>query len=492
LSKRVKVGANDHCPCGSLLKYKKCCKGLVDWPLVLTQPLGIQIRHLSVRGKNLVFLNLLADALQLDSLGGNWADLKRAFSPEAVQKVFAAVEFVWPDRDDLNRALLKERGQTSGLYVGLYEPELILTGLTRHSLYADKILLVDPLMNPSNVRPKYNPLLHPEMHSTTALRAVFMWFALMPWIDAGIVSFIKTPGDLDTKLEFQAMDITKKRYATHPELEPRIEETASLRDLTERRLKRELFLGLPDHYLRTHYREFKPQATEQEVELFIKNIQNERDADPFFLDTLDRKSDGELNVVTTGASYEMAKITAALTGSFVMTDIPSRWREIALDRSEARIDPEQWSPFAKAFHGVTLKYLNSVPLPAALEIRQKGRLENLRAFLRRVWKASAANDQFDEVNVVDLAAELAHEVGEAESEWKSIDRDLIQWFGAELLAGALAAAPAIASGGGEWVGYGLAAGGITSLLVSGLKRSQYDKRYPAGFFVRLRSGEFAE
>ena len=101
MSKRVKVGANDHCPCGSLLKYKKCCKGLVDWPLVLTQPLGIQVRHLSVRGKNLVFLNLLADALQLDSLGGKWADLKRAFSPEAVQKVFAAVEFVWPDRDDL-------------------------------------------------------------------------------------------------------------------------------------------------------------------------------------------------------------------------------------------------------------------------------------------------------------------------------------------------------------------------------------------------------
>ena len=31
----------------------------------------------------------------------------------------------------------------------------------------------------------------------------------------------------------------------------------------------------------------------------------------------------------------MAKLTATLTGSFVMTDIPSRWREIAIDRAQA-------------------------------------------------------------------------------------------------------------------------------------------------------------
>jgi hypothetical protein len=110
--------------------------------------------------------------------------------------------------------------------------------------------------------------------------------------------------------------------------------------------------------------------------------------------------------------------------------------------------------------------------------------------LRRVWKASARGDEFDEANITELAAELNHEIGEAEAEWKTTDRDLLQWLGAELLAGGLAAAPAIAAGGGEWVGYGMVAGGVTNLIVSELKRSQYEKRYPAGFFVKLASGGF--
>jgi hypothetical protein len=37
---------------------------------------------------------------------------------------------------------------------------------------------------------------------------------------------------------------------------------------------------------------------------------------------------------------------------------------------------------------------------------------------------------------------------------------------------------------------GLTAGGVTSLLVSGLKPSEFESRYPAGFFVTLHTGDF--
>lgn len=488
----MKIGANDPCPCGSLLKYKKCCRGKVDWPTLLTQPTSAVVPHLSVRGRNLLFLSLIADALQMDAFhaGGRWQDLKRAFTPEAVRKIFEAVDLVWPAGTDLTQLLARERRATSGLYVGLYEPDRIVTGITRHSLYADTILLVDPFMSPSQVRPEYNPVLHPEMHRTTAIRWAVLWLMLMPWIDAGIVKFIKTPGDLDVALELRAIEITKDRYAKHPELQPRREDNEQLFSSHEQRFKRDFMLGMPDDYIRRMYHNFKPDAADAEVEKVIEYIQRQRDADPFFIETLDKKPQGELLQMSSGASYEMAKLTALLTGSFIMTDIPSRWREIELDRTDTRVDPEQWSPFAKAFHGVPFSYLNAVPLPAALDIREQGRLERMRGFLRRVWRTSAADNEFAPENISNLAAELQHQVGEAEAEWKAIDRELLQWFGTELVGGLLAAGPAIAHGAAEWLGFGLAAGGVTNIAISTMKRVSYLNRYPAAFFAKLERGAF--
>ncbi len=489
MGKRAKVGANDPCPCGSLMKYKKCCRGRVDWPALLTQPMSAVVPHLSTRGRNLLFLSRMADALQMDSFHarGEWKDLKRAFTPDAVRKIFQSVDLVWPSNTDLTDILGREQRGTSGLYVGLYEPQLIVKGITRHSLYADRILLVDPFMSPSSIRPQYNPVLHPEMHRSNAMRWAMLWLLLMPWIEAGIVQFIKTPGDLDTALEFQAMEITRQRYARYPHLEPRREETEPLFKLQEQRFKRDFMLGMPDDHIRRMYREFKPDVSVDEVEQLIAYIQRQRDADPFFTDTIDKKPHGELMQVSSGANYEMAKLTATLTGSFIMTDIPSRWREIELDRAESKVDPERWSPFAKAFQGL---HLNTVPLPAALEIRDQGRLERMRGFLRRVWHSSAAGDEFAEANISQLAAELQHEVAEADAEWKAIDRELLQWFGTELVGGLLATAPAIALGGAEWVGFGLAAGGVTNLIVSTMKRSAHLNRYPAAFFAKLEGGAF--
>lgn len=421
---------------------------------------------------------------------GEWKDVKRAFTLDAVKKIFEAVDLVWPIDTNLGELLAREQRGTSGLYVGLYEPRLVVQGITRHSLYADKVLLIDPFMSPSRIRPEYNPLLHPEMHRTNAMRWSMLWLVLMPWIQAGIVEFIKTPGDLDVRLEFEAMEITKQKYVKHPELEPTREENEPLFKMQEQRFKRDFMLGMPDDYIRRTYREFKPNASAEEIEDLIRYVQRQRDSDLLFVDTIDKKPEGELIQLSSGANYEMAKLTATFTGSFVMTDIPSRWREIAFDRKQAGVDPERWSPFAKAFQGLPFKYLNAVPLPAALELRDHGRLERMRSFLRRVWHSSAEGDEFSDANISQLAAELQHEVGEAEAEWKAIDRELLQWFGTELVGGLLATGPAIALGGAEWVGFGLAAGGVTNLIVSAMKRSAHATRYPAGFFVKLAAGAF--
>jgi hypothetical protein len=149
-----------------------CCRGTVDWETLLTQPDSVGVRYLSTRSKNKLFFNLVLAALQIDNETRqlDLSEFKRAFTSTAVRKIYEALEFVWPDGEDLKRTLAGEAQQTSGLYVGRYEPDLVVRGVTRHSLYADRILRVDPLLHPQKVSDEMNPLLHPEEHRTNTLK----------------------------------------------------------------------------------------------------------------------------------------------------------------------------------------------------------------------------------------------------------------------------------------------------------------------------------
>jgi SEC-C motif-containing protein len=64
-------GRNDPCPCGSGLKYKKFCLDKRPWDEILREPFSQQIRHLSLRGKNQLFLGTILDALQIDKATGH-------------------------------------------------------------------------------------------------------------------------------------------------------------------------------------------------------------------------------------------------------------------------------------------------------------------------------------------------------------------------------------------------------------------------------------
>jgi len=60
------LSRNDRCPCGTGKKYKHCCLGRVDWDAI-ERGRGDRYRHLSIRGRNLAFRDLLCELLLLDS-----------------------------------------------------------------------------------------------------------------------------------------------------------------------------------------------------------------------------------------------------------------------------------------------------------------------------------------------------------------------------------------------------------------------------------------
>lgn len=481
-----KIGRNDRCPCLSGEKFKHCCSGQVDWEGIQSSNAD-EIPYLSVRGRNLYFLQRIGGILQLDKIRKTLKDYKAAFSTTAVREIHEAIVEIWPRNLDIAAVLRKQPDTVSGLYIGDYSLEFLLRAVVRHSVYANRILLFDPFTYAYSVRDEYNPILNPEQYRSQTLKNVNFWFSLAPWVEAGIVSLIRAPADFDPDLNWQLLQLQMKKFESKPELQKALEESkGGLHQRHTEKLKyQQLLLGAPDEYLRRKFKELNLGRGGLTVEEFLESVQRERDEDPDFLEPLSPKSDGQVLVMSSGASYSSATITANITKSYLFTDIQSKWLEIELDRNAHSAENKVWAPFAKAFQNTPLKYLNSLKLEHALKLRQENRLDSLRAFLSRLWKAASIEPKFDDQNAINLASELTDQVRIAEQEWKEIDRDLVKILGASAAAGLYAAGSLIAAGHGSFLASAAGVSGAAPLVYRWLKQRSFPDRFPAAFFMRI-------
>jgi hypothetical protein len=438
-----------------------------------------------VRGRNLHFINRIADALQFGTLGKaqGWKDYKAAFTADAVRKIHEALMDLWPPDIDIVAALERQPNDVSGLYIRDYGSEYITRAIVRHSIYANCILLIDPFVYPISIRDEYNPIVNPEQYRAQTLKNVNFWFALLPWIEAGIVARIRPPADFDARLNWAIMEAPMKKLEKNEELKKANKE--SVDELSIRHEQKfayqPLVLGAPDSHLRRKFEELGLGKNGLNVDEFLKSIQQERGQDPDFLAPLSPKSEAQLYMMTTGASYPSATMTAGITGSYLFIDIHVKWREIELDRESHSAENKVWAPFAKALQNASLRYLNNIRLEHALALRQEGRLESLRGFLRKVWKDASADDQFDGKNAILLAEELTERFQDAEQEWKQIDRDLLKFVGGTAVGGLLAAGPLIAAGHAAFLAAAVGVAGAVPLINSTLKRRSFPDRFPAAF-----------
>ena len=419
MPRRSKINRNDPCPCVSGKKFKHCCSGKVDWEAMIRE--GRDYRaHLSIRGRNLYFSSRISDALQLDTLGRSRSlkDYKAAFTADAVRKIHEDVMEVWPPDLDVFEVLHRSSGDVSGLYIGDYGSEYISRGIVRHSIYANRILVVDPFVYPNSVRDEYNPIVNPAQYRAQTLKNVNLWFALLPWIEAGIVEVIRPPADFDHQLNWDFLKAQERKFEENAELKQAAKE--SVEELSKRHkqtfIYQQLLLGAPDSYLRRTFQELGLGKEGFTVDQFLNSIHEERERNPEFLEPLGPGSDSQLYTITTGASYPSARMTASVTGSYLFTDLHVRWREIELDRESHSAENKVWAPFAKALQNTPLRYLNSLRLEHALTLRKEGRLESLRGCLRKVWAAACTENPFDSANSLLLAEELGERVREAEEE----------------------------------------------------------------------------
>lgn len=485
MSKNSKIGRNDLCPCGTGKKFKQCCHEKVDWNGIFRS--GSDWRpYLSIRGRNLHFVNRIAEILQLDS-HKNLADYKNGFTENAVREIHEAIFEVWAPNSDITTILQSTSDDVSGLYIGDYDIEYISRGIVRHSIYANKILVVDPFVYPISVRDEYNPILEPAQYRTQTLKNVNFWLSLLPWIESGLIEIIRTPADFDRRLNWESMQRQRKKFEETAELKEASER--SVEELKERHMEKQkqthLILSAPDSYIEGLIKKLGLEKDGYTAKDFLKYVNKQRESDPNFLEPVGPGSDGQLHMMSTGASYDIAQLTASITKSYLVTDIYYKWREIEIDRSKNNAENRVWSPFAKAFQESPLKFLNNLQLEHALQLRKEDRLESLRSFLLKVWKQARTEEPFEETNARLFAEELRYEVSLAKEEWDKIDQDLIKIVGGEAGAGLLAAGPLIASGHGLFVGAAAAAVGAATLAASYKRRKHFPDRFPAAFFMNI-------
>lgn len=127
---------------------------------------------MSIRGRNLLFVTAIFAALGLDTedQAASLATYKKAFTPSAVRKIYEAVVEIWPSNTNVQSLLERTGADVSGLYIGDYHPEYVTRALVRHSIYANKILLVDPFQHPHILKDQFNPILNPERYRAQTLK----------------------------------------------------------------------------------------------------------------------------------------------------------------------------------------------------------------------------------------------------------------------------------------------------------------------------------
>lgn len=303
MSDTKKIGRNDPCPCGSGKKYKHCCSGKVDWNDVFRSKQDWRM-HLSVRGRNLYFANRLAEILELDTGKiQNLSDYKARFTASAARAIHEAVLEAWPPQLDITSILEATSTDVSGLYIGDYGIEYISRGIVRHSIYANKLLVVDPFIYPRSVRDDYNPLLEPEQYRAQTLRNVNFWFSLLPWIEAGIIEVIRTPADFDHRLNWESLERQRKKFEENKDLMDAAE--VSVQEMKKRHMDKlafqHLLLGAPDSYIEKLIRQLGLEKDGYTTKDFLQYIQAERERNPDFLEPFGPNvKAGQLHMMTTG------------------------------------------------------------------------------------------------------------------------------------------------------------------------------------------------
>lgn len=313
--------ARDRCGCGSDKAFADCCQ---------RKPVHLRPAwdQLSIRERNLALFRGIADILNLHPTQ-DWTTVRRAMTDEKVSEIYFLYEALWPLETDLLKLLPKPDGSARAVYTGVLHPSKIIETALGSSLLFDELLIEHPFVNPRTVRDEFNPVKNPSAYRQEVLKSVLFFLQVMPLVEVGMVNLFPDPLDFDYHLRDQSMHIARERWRS---LGPLIkDDDAGLKALAKEETKRSL-LQLSDASQRVQIKRAMPGLDDQRVEEMLGQLQEMREQDPQAVlqegAFLDGEKGGQFTSFRLGPNFEMAVYIAQATGSAIVTDHPTRWKEI--------------------------------------------------------------------------------------------------------------------------------------------------------------------
>ena len=349
LSKSVdeaQIGRNDLCGCGSGRKYKNCCRNIpVD--------LRVTWNVLSIRERNLAFCNCIRDVLGLDS-GKTWVDVRRELSDNQISDIYGFYSTLWPCETDIYSLLPKSDGKFRGLYTGVLDVRVINEHALPVASIFDEFLIEMPVTNPNNVKSEFSPINSPGKYKYQALKDFLFMLEIEPFVGLGLVNLIPNPAEFDLALMKAMMEMARVRAQGRIESiiceqDQRLHYRLAIEDLlnSTAMMPRDAKVKMLVHHL---------GLAEKEAIEVISELEHHAEASSLMmLQQMNSGEGGQFLQFRMGPNYEMALFMAQVTGSVLVTDSGSRWRELvaAQHRNQGVIN-YPWSD--------VLDKLNSIPI----------------------------------------------------------------------------------------------------------------------------------
>lgn len=308
------------CGCGSGKRYRDCCKD--------SRPeLRPSWKERSIRERNLFLQLAIVKELGLDS-GKSWVEIRSALTDDQIKQIYGLYTAIWPRETDILSLLPKPDGRLRAVYTGCIHPRAINEFALGASAYFGELMIEHPFLHAGAMNKKFSPVENPKSYRQEFLKSVILFLSLMPLVDVGLVNLVPDPCNFDPHLRDQMHYMAQSRMRgvrIDPDKDPRAKEL--MREDSQRSM-----LSLSPEALRGMLKRFKPDASEEDVEKYLRGVEILKQSDPLAIlqdGTFDGGEEGGLmNMYKLSPNFEMAMYLAKAVGGAIVTDSLHRWEEV--------------------------------------------------------------------------------------------------------------------------------------------------------------------
>ncbi len=349
--------------------------------------------------------------------GKTWNDVKKEFSSEHVKAIYNWYADQWRPDTDLKK-LMMSPGIFRALYLGEVDPDIIVKSVVGSLLYFDQICIVDPFVNPWTIKEEMNPIKHPQQYEGDLLKLVYILILLSPWIETEQIAFVPDPADFNPKFKWDLLKVADKKRTR--EFTP--EENQEMEQMQERG-KEILFRyirRLPEEAQRHMLKQSSPNLSPKEVDAFINFSLRERARDPIAVDRTFTEQDksGHLNMVRSGAGFEMSLIICRLLGAVPLTPLVVRMNDYV--RAKRR-PADRWKSFCELFNNNKLRFLYHVDPSLILKLKELGYLSRFRKYFGNLAVKLNSDTLVSDTEITELTTELQSTLQQTNAELDEIE-----------------------------------------------------------------------